>query len=184
MADNSILNNSIKMNSNSIFSNVLSSHKVISFFIIEEELQKIFVTLDSENYLYVWLLKNDIINTISLLDEIDYEDKKKVFPDLCFNMDEFIVIYNNFSRDKKVAISNLNYLQNSNNELIQITGNFNSIILNTNDFLDYIKFELDKNLTKINKSENNFCDSMDILDTYNQKNIKGNYLNFLFNLVD
>ncbi len=75
-------------------------------------------------------------------------------------------------------------MQNSNNELIQITGNFNSIILNTNDFLDYIKFELDKNLTKINKSENNFCDSMDILDTYNQKNIKGNYLNFLFNLVD
>ena len=83
--------------------------KVISSLIIEEEYQKVFLALDIENHLYLWFLKNEVIEAVSLLDEMENEDRKYLLPDLAFNFSAFISEFFNFPKERKIFISSFGH---------------------------------------------------------------------------
>jgi len=130
-----------------------NSQKIISSFIIEEEYRNIFLALDHENYLYIWILKKEMIEFLSLIDESEEgeEERNDIIPKICFNIREFL--RNNFGilQEKKIIITSLNYLQNSNKKYIKITGNFNSILISEKNFLEYIYSVHENNLNDLDR---------------------------------
>jgi len=155
-------------NLKSVFS---KPQKIISSMIIEEEQesQKVFLALDLENYLYLWFLKGEVIEAVSLLDETENEEKKNLFPDLCFDISAFISEYFNYQKERRIFVSNFNYLANSNRKLIKVTGNFDSLLIESSCFITYLKSEFSKN-QDLNKYECLLNDSASMLIHHGEEN--------------
>lgn len=145
--------------------------KVISSLIIEEESQKVFLALNIENHLYLWFLKNEVIEAVSLLDEIENEERKYLFPDLGFDFSAFISEYFNFPKERKIFISSFGFLRNSNFKFIKVTGNFDSLLIESALFLDYLKSEFKNNHVDLNNYESLLSDSVNM----EEKELKSNF---------
>ena len=149
-------------------------HKIISSLIIEEEGQKVIVALDIENYLHLWFLKDEVIEAVSILDQNENEERKNLVPDLCYNFSAFITDYFYFSKERIIFISNLNYLGNSKRKFIKITGNFDSLVIESKSFFAYNKREFENNFSDLNYYKGILNDSLNINLDGEEKVLKSN----------
>lgn len=157
-------NSSLEMTYKNMLLN--KTQKIISSFFIEKENEKIIIALDLEGYLYIWYLKISVIEALSFLDDLENEEKKNLFPDLCFRLHNFISIINNFPATKKIEITNFNYLPNSDRKYFHIIGNFDSIIITYDKFMEYIDKEIQTNIKNFNKYENLIDLSLTMQENY------------------
>lgn len=131
--------------------NKIKSQKILYSFILynEKEDEKFFVALDIENFLYIWNIKSNIVKVLSNIDEFDDFQKQEIFPSLIIDINFFIKKLNKIRKNEKLFITNFKKFD-TNEKLIFLSGNFDTIIFKSEKFIEKISLLIKQKNTNLN----------------------------------